>query len=541
MLRRMLISTSIPFECKHRNSIVHSRKPPIVAMARLSATLSAMLRVVQRIGRRDGANDFVHRNMELRRRQHTVGYQAIGSFHSEDVDELMNQIDNVYNPPELPFEPRKSHISSLDSNRDFSKDFLLDLESFTFLNHGAFGAALRTSYGRAEQWRYHLERQPLRYFDRDLLPHLVYSARRLAAFCGADRSSLTLIQNVTSGLNTILKGYSKHYKDQAHIVLWDTTYGSLKKISRRYCEKVTEIPVSDYFNLFDEGASDDVFQKALLDFISSSTTSGADLKNALLILDHTTSNTALNMNLKALSLMAKDHGMITMVDGAHALLAQDVNLKSMENIDFFLANGHKWLSCPRGIGVLHCPYHELRETVLKEPAVMSHGVGDGYQSAYLWDGCRDYSAALSAPAALDYWESLGAQLVQRRMRCMLEDAVRLLGSMWHPSEFDATTTIPVGVTLAPLSIHAPMMALVRLPQGLQKRDTNGGVMGTKAVATSEDAKRIQDFLYDNQIEVPIKCIRGTLYVRISCHIYNQISDYERLGSTLVFDTSSIAK
>ena len=31
--------------------------------------------------------------------------------------------------------------------------------------------------------RYYLEQQPLRYFDRMLLPHLVYSARRLAKFC----------------------------------------------------------------------------------------------------------------------------------------------------------------------------------------------------------------------------------------------------------------------------------------------------------------------------------------------------------------------
>ena len=68
------------------------------------------------------------------------------------------------------------------------------------------------------------------------------------------------------------------------------------------------------------------------------------------------------------------------------------------------------------------------------------------------------------------------------------------------------------------------MALVRLPGGLC-----GGIMNKK---TSMDAKRLQDFLFDNNIEVPIKAINGTLYTRVSCHIYNTIEEFDRLGKVL---------
>ncbi len=83
----------------------------------------------------------------------TEGYKSIGSFHSEDVDVLMTQTENVYQVPELPFSPKDSqngdrqHIGA-------ASDFLLDREKWTFLNHGAFGGSLRVGYDRAEKWRF---------------------------------------------------------------------------------------------------------------------------------------------------------------------------------------------------------------------------------------------------------------------------------------------------------------------------------------------------------------------------------------------------
>ena len=41
---------------------------------------------------------------------------------------------------------------------------------------------------------------------------------------------------------------------------------------------------------------------------------------------------------------------------------------------------------------------------------------------------------------------------------------------------------------------------------------------------------VQDWLHsERRIEVPVKCVQGNLYVRISAHVYNEISDYETLA------------
>jgi isopenicillin-N epimerase len=336
------------------------------------------------------AGRLVKMSSSARRCQHTKGYQAMGSFHSENVDVLMAQTNEGYQPPPLPFDdtPSPTSVNPCEERGDF----LLD-PKWTFLNHGAFGASLRVGYERAEQWRYHLERQPLRYFDRDLLPHLAYSARQLADFCQAsDREALTLIPNVTYGLNTVIRGYVEKYQSNAHIILWDTSYGSLKKIAAEYCDKVTEVPVSSYFDRTHQlDNPSDIFEQALSDNII---TNNVSTENALLILDHTTSNTAINMPLQSLTKFAKQRGMLVMVDGAHGLLANPITLNETLPVDFYLSNGHKWLSCPRGIAMMYCPNEELRDTILRRPAVVSHGIGQGYQSRFLWDGCRDYAAAL---------------------------------------------------------------------------------------------------------------------------------------------------
>jgi len=44
---------------------------------------------------------------------------------------------------------------------------------------------------------------------------------------------------------------------------------------------------------------------------------------------------------------------------------------------------------------------------------------------------------------------------------------------------------------------------------------------------------VQDCLHFGfNVECPVKCIEGKLYVRISAHIYNSKADYEALGAAM---------
>ena len=132
---------------------------------------------------------------------------------------------------------------------------------------------------------------------------------------------------------------------------------------------------------------------------------------------------------------------------------------------------------------------------------------------------RDYSATLSLPIICDYWKSANVDIVRETMSRNLKEGVRILVSQWHGVMNESNLD---DYTLVPLEMHAPMMALVRLPD-----DISGE--GSKERKTSTDAKRLQDYLYDNHIEVPIKCINGILFTRVSCHVYNEVREFEKLA------------
>ena len=165
------------------------------------------------------------------------------------------------------------------------------------------------------------------------------------------------------------------------------------------------------------------------------------------------------------------------------------------------------------------------------PVVQSHAACDEPDlfTRFIWDGCRDYAAALAVPAVLDYW---GTATPTRREQCCakLRDGIDGLARDWHG--VDHSEDWPGRVTLASFDsgILSPM-GLVRIP----RRHPLAG-----HVATSTDAKKLQDYLHTQNIEVPIKCINGELFVRLSAHVYNDVDDFDILSKACskLWDSSS---
>jgi isopenicillin-N epimerase len=69
------------------------------------------------------------------------------------------------------------------------------------------------------------ERQPLRFLDRELLPLLAFTTRRLADFIDATPSDLALVPNVTTGINSVIRSVCKTFSPQDSVIIFNTTYG----------------------------------------------------------------------------------------------------------------------------------------------------------------------------------------------------------------------------------------------------------------------------------------------------------------------------
>ena len=155
-----------------------------------------------------------------------------GSFHASNVEELLRLPDDEYTPPPLPDGLPSPPTTIPAFGRPMRQGHFLLEEETTFLNHGAFGACLADALAAAQHWQRVVERQPLRFLDRELLPHLVGVTRRLSALLRVPPTELVLCENATTAFNAVVSAVAASGalgQPGARIVTTNLTYGSLKK------------------------------------------------------------------------------------------------------------------------------------------------------------------------------------------------------------------------------------------------------------------------------------------------------------------------
>ncbi|KAF4315893.1 hypothetical protein G195_010482 [Phytophthora kernoviae 00238/432] len=443
------------------------------------------------------------------------GYEAFGSFHTPSTAVLFAQehSDSTTDVSTSQFASQRLQLDENDTvNTHNQAQFALDLDTWTYLNHGAFGAPTRLAIDAANQWRAQADTQPLTFHDRELFPLVVRAIKALSEFVGVQKSEqLVLLSNATSGLDAVLTSVLDiDAEDDADddavgqtVVLFSTRYGA------------------EQLSL--EASYDDekVLQQleAALDAVQAS-----GRRVTLVIVDHITSNTAVTLPVKDIvqRCHARDDGVPVLVDGAHGLLNLPLHLDDI-GADYYIGNCHKWFCSARGAAFLHVAKEDGPPI---RPRVVSHGYFDGMQSAFMWTGLQDYSPWLALPQCLAFWRRQGVVKTRTYMHTLAQSAAELLYSRWEMSDqLERECKYPQHKR------HA--MRLVQLP--LSRRLCGGVVIDENdPKATSADAKRVQDALhYTHHIEVPVKCIDGRLYVRISAHVYNCLEDYEKLAITAV--------
>jgi aspartate carbamoyltransferase regulatory subunit len=187
---------------------------------------------------------------------------------------------------------------------------------YTFINHGAFGALLQPIFQESTFWRKECESQPLKFFDRELIPQLAFILRTVAKFINCEPSELLPIQNVTAGLNSVINSINLIKEDE--VICLSLTYGSTKKMLLDKCYqtgaklKIVEI----------------AFPILSKETIINTVANALSNKTRLVVIDHITSNTGLVLPIIELSKLCKQSGAIVVIDAAHALFSQDVSINS---------------------------------------------------------------------------------------------------------------------------------------------------------------------------------------------------------------------
>jgi isopenicillin-N epimerase len=243
--------------------------------------------------------------------------------------------------------------------------FLLDSEVI-FLNHGSFGATPRPVFAAYQEWQLRLERQPVKFFLNDLPNYLAEARQSLADYVNAGRDDVVYVPNATFAINVVARSLNLGPNDE--VLTTDHEYGACDRVWRFYSRKrgfsyrhqrIT-FPVESYEDIIDQ------FWQ------------GVTAQTRVIFLSHITSSTALRLPVTEICQLAKEKGILTVIDGAHAPGQIPIDMEAI-GADFYFGNAHKWMCSPKGAGFL---FTRPEKQQLIDPLVVSWGWGENREVSY---------------------------------------------------------------------------------------------------------------------------------------------------------------
>lgn len=360
-----------------------------------------------------------------------------------------------------------------------------------FLNHGSFGACPRPVFEEYQAWQLRLERQPVEFLGREFKTLMCTARQALADHLGANRDDLVYVPNATHGVNIVARSLALQAGEE--VLSTDHEYGACERTwqficqqsGARYLKQAVALPVKS--------------EEEILEQVWA----GVTERTRLIFVSHISSPTAIRFPVEAICERARQHGILTLVDGAHAPGQIDLNLDEL-GADFYAGNCHKWLLAPKGAGFLFAR-RDIQNLI--QPLVVSWGyqaapdftTGSRFIDLLEWTGTHDPAAALAVPAALAFIQTHHWSAIRQRCRSMLN---RALGDLSALTGMPPTCPLDQGFFM--------QMATAELPR---LRDLFG----------------LKSALYERfRIEAPLIDWNDRHFIRISVQVYNTAEDLSAL-------------
>ncbi|NLG52249.1 MAG: aminotransferase class V-fold PLP-dependent enzyme [Chloroflexi bacterium] len=370
------------------------------------------------------------------------------------------------------------------------RDLFLLRPGTIYLNNGSFGACPLPVFEAWQHFQFDLESHPGAFLGRCYSKLLPEGRERLGAYLGADASELVFVVNATMGVNIVGRSVALEPGDE--VLTTDQEYSNLDQAWEFLCSKRGAKYIHQKVQLPVESADD----------VVEAVWSGVTDRTKVLYLSHITSTTALILPIKQLIQRARERGIITLIDGAHAPGQIDLDMHDL-GCDFYTGNCHKWMLTPKGSAFLYAR-REMHHLV--EPLVVSGGWrGWENRNTFIeeqqYQGTRDVSPFLAVPVAIDFMEDHDWLSVRQRCRELIRYARQEIGAMVgvppvcpdSPEWFSQINTIP-------------------LPKG--------------------DYQALGRLLRERHIEIPVTGHDGNRFLRLSVQGYNSKADIDALIGTV---------
>jgi len=227
----------------------------------------------------------------------------------------------------------------------------------------------------------------------------------LAEYVGADPDEIAITRNTSEGNNIVIGGLT--FKSGDEVVIWDENHPTANVAwdvrAERYGFSVKRIKTPE------PPLDDTKLIKAFTD--------GLTAKTKVMAFSHVSNVSGIALPAKELCRIARERGILTLVDGAQTFGAHAVNLHDI-GCDFYTGSSHKWFVGPKEVGILF-----VRKEKIEELWPLMVGVGwneNAQKSARKFEtqGQRDDARVTAMGKTVEFHNIIGRERVEARVRAL---------------------------------------------------------------------------------------------------------------------------
>jgi isopenicillin-N epimerase len=304
--------------------------------------------------------------------------------------------------------------------------------------------------------------------------------RLLAEFLRVTPEEIIITRNTSEANNLVSSGIDLKAGDE--VVLFSDNHPSnleawKSKAKRlgytvKIVEQVNPHPGDDYYV--------EAFKRQLTD------------RTKVLGLTHLTSTVGDLFPVRELCRLARERGVLTLVDGAQTLGLIDLDLSDMQP-DFYTGSGHKWPCGPKEVGVLY-----INKTVQNRiwPSIVSAFPGAvGISKTFECFGQRDEPAIIAFGEALRFQMKIGKRGIQTRAQELTQALIAGLGRI---EGVKLWTSPDPHRSLALVSFQPGNLDIPKLAAALYEKDR---IAGAPRLGADRGGLRFSPHFYNLHTEV----------------------------------------
>lgn len=322
-------------------------------------------------------------------------------------------------------------------------------------------------------------------FARKDFPGIAAGVKKeLAAFLEVSEDEIIVTRNATEALNIAIQGYP--FKPGDEVLLNQLDYFSMVE-TFRMLEKRGQLKVNNFSMPLLPQSDDEIveqYRKQITD------------KTRVILLTHVSNINGLIIPVVKIAAMAREKGIDTITDSAHALGQIKFSLPQLGS-DFVGLNLHKWIGNPVGAGVLYIKKEMIKEM---KPLFGDITATESSINKLSHFGTTPFAVIMTIPESLAFHRMMGIEKISQRLHYLKSTWINAVKD--HPN-VEIVTPTELSCAIASFRVK------------------------------NKTSAEVADHLYkEHKIFTVARQLDKQGCVRVTPAIYNSVADVQKLGEAI---------